>query len=302
MIDPPSYHTNGKVNEAQSTSPPVRGGVLLSDRAAPMDARATQQTIFPPDLAEITHRSLLYWMGWAEFGGQRLRRWLALLLIALCLLVALVHVPTAWAISVLTVVLLGAIFLLRPLYQRNHFVRFAAEVSPAAGDDGATNPARALAPADKVPVHASGTLSVNGKRRDFVWLPGFYRTFATREHALLCLCRDRRILGVGAPPEAEMGLWYAFWFGENTLTVTRGSVSVGGAWHPGIRLVYQPADKKSRFGQNTPAPDTIYLACQSIPDRDRIWCDMQIDLVTATDTAAARPSSQPSLTARNPNG
>ena len=89
-------------------------------------------------------------------------------------------------------------------------------------DSGAR--ARQLAPAAKIAVlYATGTLGVQGRQLLFVELPGFYRTFATREHALLCRAQPRRWAAIVAWPEEEQGLWYAFFLPDQIMTIRAGA-------------------------------------------------------------------------------
>lgn len=273
MIDPPVVSNNGHLNGNSAAPPPASGGALHSARGS--SAPRSPQTVFPPDLAEINPRSLLYWLGWAEMGGQRLRRWLSVALVVLCAGLALLRAPGWQWIAYVCVLAVALVYLLPLFYRRTNYAHFQAEPDASLGEAGAER----LPPSQKIEVHVSGTLSVAGKRRDFLWLPGFYRTFATREHALLCICRDRRILGIGAPPEADMGLWYAFWNGEQIVEMLPGKVGAGGRMSPGIRLTYLPTGKQGRFGA-PPAPDVLYIACANEADRACIWGDLQVEAST----------------------
>jgi len=278
MSDERSASNTGQLNGYHAAPPPASGGALYSAR--PQSASVPQQTVFPPDLGEYNLRSVFYWLGWAEMGGHRLRRWVVVAAVLLSILLLLLRTPgIAWIVLIFGV-LLALVYLLPSFYRRTGFVRFVAESAPARLD------AERLPPANKVAVHVSGVLTVAGKRRSFLWLPAYYRTFATREHALLCLCRDRRILGIGAPPEADVGLWYAFWHGNQIVELTQGEVGTGRRTHPGIRLIYQPADKKGRFGV-APTPDTLYIACSSVEERDRIVRDLQVE--SDAESHASRP-------------
>lgn len=274
MTESPFAAHEPNLNGYHAAPPPASGGALYSAQGKP--SIALQQSVFPPDLQQVTLRSLLYWLGWAEMGGQRLRRWLGLVLVALCVALALLRVPGGLWLAIGCGVLLALVWLLPIGYRRSHFVRFVPEDGASLASAG-----EPLPPSGKIPVHVSGTLSVGGKRRDFLWLPAFYRTFATREHALLGFCRDRRILGIGAPPEADVGLWYAFWYAHQLVSMRPGQVTAGGSALPGIRLDYHPAGKKGRLGA-PPAPDTIYIACTNANDRERIWRDLHADVTAAT--------------------
>lgn len=73
--------------------------------------------------------------------------------------------------------------------RKRDFVNFQATALPT------TSPSL-LNPAHKLPIYATGLFSVENKYQRYTWLPGFYRTFATREHALLCQVAARKFLQV----------------------------------------------------------------------------------------------------------
>lgn len=238
-------------------APPAQGG----DFAAPRP-----RTVFPPEPSRSAGAGLLYALGRARLGEAPLLRLLWILGALLALADAALPMPRGlwlggailFALLVLTITTWAG--------ARRRFVTFSQGALPQ------LTPA-ALLPADKVPVWVTGRLSVEGRERDFTWLPGFYRTFATREHALLCLCRPRRLFGVARWPQAEAGLWYAFFKPQEMLDVYWGTLHFGKASAPALAVTHTPQHgaKKRRN------PETLYIAAEDETLLRRILADLLFD-------------------------
>jgi hypothetical protein len=135
-----------------------------------------------------------------------------------------------------------------------------------------------LPPNAKLPVYVSGQLSVDTKVRRFAALPGFYRTFATREHALLCQARKRRFLGLATWPEEEEGLWYAFFYAHQVQRLQTGQVAFDGAQFQGFMLEYQPdkpLDGKTR--RRGPQRITLFVAFPKAADYQAALADLMVE-------------------------
>ena len=168
-------------------------------------ARAAR-TEFLPDRPVDTLRALAYHLDRQRLAGIPVIRCLYGLLIVLAL-IGLLRPGVGWWFAGGLLLVLLALWLWLRVQRRHDFVRFTPQVHAAAPGQATLGP---LNPAEKLPVYVSGVLSVDTRVRRFAALPGFYRTFATREHALLCQARPRRFGSVAAWPEEEQGLWYAF--------------------------------------------------------------------------------------------
>ncbi len=262
---PPS--TNGY----HPAPPATPSGAVLSPGAAP-SASARRPTVFPPDLERFSPALLLYLLGRGQLGGLTLLRWLWTvgLLLALVWLTGLL--PGGLWVSAALLLALLAVTAARILLARRHFVRFVPLPAPA------VEPI-VLPPPEKLPIHVTGPLEVNGRVRPFTWLPGFYRTFATREHALLCQCRERRVLALGAWPEAETGLWYGFFRPERIRSLQWGQVTIGAIKRPGLAVEHLPETSPN------PAPglrkrrtvETLYIACADEATARRILADLSVE-------------------------
>jgi hypothetical protein len=256
--DQHGFSANGHQPHDQAPHPggafAVRGnGAGLPAPAPVTPPAAAARTVFLPEVRPATLRLVLYALGRAELAGTRLWRWVW----AAGLLLALIWLPGwlpggYWVSAALVLALIG-LALLRVRLGRTDFVTFAEQPLPPVAP--APLPAAA-----KLPVYAAGRLGVEAKERRFTWLPGFYRTFATREHALLCHCTPRRVLGIGAWPEDEAGLWYAFFKPEDVRQVRWGTADVGGVPRRTLAVTVE-APPAGNAGKRRGGPETFYIAC-----------------------------------------
>lgn len=254
-------NTNG-----HHAAPPAPAGGAVRSIDAPVPARAP--TVFPADLGGFAPSLLLYKLGRGHFGGFSLLRWLWLAGGAAALAWPLGLPGGVW-VSGAMVILLAALTAARVAGARRFFVRF--------DDAGAlpdVTPARMPVP-EKLPVHVTGLLEVSGRVRPFTWLPGFYRTFATREHALLCQCRERRVLGIAQWPETETGLWYAFVQPDRLRAVRWGALSLGRHARPALAVEYAP--ENHAVLRRRRAQETLYIACADEAQARRILADLLAD-------------------------
>lgn len=162
------------------------------------------------------------------------------------------------------------------LARRRNFITFRPHPEPP----GALPP---LAPSDKIPIFASGRFGVENRYRQFTWLQGFYRTFATREHAAICLVSPSRFLLLGRWPEAEMGMWYIFVQPDAIRRVQFGEVRFGPTRAPGVAIDYiLHIPKRGRFRPARNLKETAYIACENAADAARLYADLRHDLPPAT--------------------
>ena len=127
----------------------------------------------------------------------------------------------------------------------------------------------------KIPVYVTGELSVETKQRFFAGLPGFYRTFATREHALLCQARARRFWGIAAWPPEEEGLWYAFVNPGQIEHLEAGELCFGRTRLPAVTIVYQtPALAATDAPRKGASRSTLWLAFLDADARAAVLADL----------------------------
>ncbi len=117
------------------------------------------------------------------------------------------------------------------LARKEHYIWFTSnhtEVTPAP-----------LAAERKLRVRATGWFEVEGKQQIHVWLEGYYRTFPTREHAVIALCTPTSLWGLGRSRMQDDGMWYMFIRPDDILQVQTGDLKFGREHLTGIRLAYR---------------------------------------------------------------
>ncbi|MGQ9456719.1 MAG: hypothetical protein ACUVWW_03005 [Anaerolineae bacterium] len=175
-------------------------------------------------------------VGW---GGLGLPRGVALGLVAL-------------AVGVAALSLLGRL---------TGYVRFRQTPLPPPA-----KPPVPLVPTDKVAHRASGWFEVEGKRRYLVEVPAWFRTFETREHAVMAYVAPSRFFP-GHWPEHEVGMWYIFFLPQQIQRVEAGEVLFGARPRLGLRVEYRDKDRT----------ETVLLSFDSEDDRQRIYADLVRD-------------------------
>ncbi len=166
-------------------------------------------------------------------------------------------------------ILLGAgLLLLRTWAARRDYSVFVPEAEPLSAEP------RALEPADKIAVRATGRFSVEGCAVFFADLQAFWRTFATGEHAIMAIRpRSRFLLGQMRPE--WLGMWYIFIPAEALEDVTPGVMVFGGARGPALRLGYRrTASDPDGRKTSRPVRETVTLMFEDEPARLRVWADL----------------------------
>ena len=110
-----------------------------------------------------------------------------------------------------------------------------------------------LLPEDKIPLRATGRFDVQSRERLFADLPAYWRTYASREHAVLAIQHPTRFLLLGHSRDEDAGMWYAFIPPAAIAEVTPGALRYGRQVSPGLRVVYRrqppvPEGKRPRQG------------------------------------------------------
>jgi len=205
-----------------------------------------------------------------RWNGWPLDCWLSFALILLVGLALLGMLPggriTACIAALASLSLWGVLLWAR----RHRYVIFIAEPPPA--DPGPPAP---LEPSDKVELRATGHFAVEGKEHDFSELRAYFRTFATREHAVMAIVPPSRFLLLGSWPTHEVGMWYIFFRPQQILGLTPGTLRFGSHARPALRVVYQ-AEK---------GPETVYLSFDDPADRQRVWADLRQDAASTRETS-----------------
>jgi hypothetical protein len=167
-----------------------------------------------------------------------------------------------------------ALVILRVWAEGRSYVVFAPQY------DQVAPPAAALLPSDKVFVRATGRFEVEGRPGFFADLMAYWRTFASREHAVMAIAHESRFLGLAQRPAEDVGMWYAFFHPETIEAVTAGTLAFSSRTAPALRIAYRftpaPDDAKRRTHAK-PVRTLLYLACEDEEARARIWADLLAD-------------------------
>lgn len=229
-----------------------------------------QQTKFPEDQPQAALATILYNISRYTLSGLPLINWLCWALLISAAIAATGLLPGRWwDVGLCLLFMLGLLVALF-LQRRRDFVTF----QPAPLPDIA---AQRLDPNQKIPIHATGLFTVAEKYQRYTWLPGFYRTFATREHALLCQVQDRNFWRISHWRETELGLWYAFFMPADVEQVQWGELRFGRTIRPALAITYRltKPQKKRRNGAQV---ETLYLAVQNHEDGHTILADLRYDV------------------------
>ena len=255
------------------TNPPYTNGhyetpLALSGVSLRPPAPVHEPTVFPPDLPVKGASALLYALHRFEFGGLPLSRYLAALWIGITLLAGVGFFPGRWFTVTLALLLLASQIAISIRFQKQKYVAFTSAALPALNHEP-------LAIHEKLPIYATGFLNVEGRYRPFSALPGFYRTFATGEHAILCRVAERSWLGVAGWPQDETGMWYAFFHPADIERLVWGHLNLGATTFPAIAVEYRlEIPPSARHKQPEVRLETLYVATPDHQDAQRICVDL----------------------------
>jgi hypothetical protein len=228
----------------------------------------------------------LYVLRRYQVMGAPAQRWIVLLLLLAALLMAIGLLPGGLAGGLIGLLLLIALLAGQRLAKGRQYVDFQAE--PAGQPAPAATP---ISPAEKLAVHATGLFEVEGKAQRFTELPAVYRSFSTREHALMAVVQPaRRLAGLARWPEEELGMWYIFVKHGELHQVQPGVLGFGRARRPALRLLVEQAlpDKNAvldawglQWGKDksklATRQQTIYLSFDGEAERARVMGDLVMD-------------------------
>jgi hypothetical protein len=229
-------------------------------------ASAPPRTEFPPNRPIDSSRALIYSLTRRQFVGLPLIRWLYGLLLAAALLCLLLPSYGGWAATAM-LALAAALWVWQWTARRGSYVRFTPLPAPPVEP-------RPLLPSAKLPVYVSGLLAVENKARLFGGLPGFYRTFGTREHALICQVRRA---GLTSWPEEELGLWYAFFTAGHVHGLRTGEIAFDRRSLPGFALDYTPPQPLGGKKKRRPQRLTLYVAFPQAADFYTALADLAVE-------------------------
>ena len=239
----------------------------------------SQPTQFLPDLPVTSWRVRFYAAERARVAGIAVLRWGYILAVGAAIVWLLGRLPGGWVVALLWLAGALALAVAARLARRGYHVTFTAKTAPLP-------PGELLPAAEKVPVYVTGNLGVEQKQRAFTMVPGFYRTFATREHALLCRVDERRLWGIASWPEEEIGLWYAFFTARQIVHIEAGSLVYGGQTLDTLAVTYRPTPHGGKR-RRAPEVTTLYLSFPDTTGHATVFADLAVEWSPAmqrTDT------------------
>jgi hypothetical protein len=203
------------------------------------------------------------------FVEVKLRTWLSWALVILAVLALLGRLPGSFTAAIVFLLIIVFLSLSSRYARGRYYVHFVPDKNPKSPED----PPAPLWPEDKLLLHASGHFHVEDQEGDWTHLIAYYRTFETREHALMARRTPTQFLRVGQLTPETLGMWYIFISPENLLDVTPGTSYFGGEGEPALRLRWRRFDEKGK-----PIIDDAFLHFGSIADRERVQADLLLDM------------------------
>lgn len=230
-----------------------------------------QRTTFPSDPQSGSLRTFLHNASNHYIGGSTLFRYLLWIPVIAALVWLTGWLPLRWVgVGVFVLLALALVITLR-YWRGRDFVRFHEQSRPEVTPEPIDSQ-------DKVPIHATGFFEVEGKQQRYTWLPGYYRTFATREHALLCIVQEQQFLRVSRRLAEDTGMWYVFFTGSVVEGVRWGKLHYGNQPRTAIAVDYRVTiPPKNRFQREKVVTETLYMAVQDEEDGHRILADLLHD-------------------------
>jgi len=212
---------------------------------------------------------------WGDTQLDVLARNLALLAAAIILIQWLLRgrpALPAWHWLALGLILFAALGLivLRAWAARAGYVVFTPQPHLAAPAS------RQMAPEAKEAHFATGRFEVAEKHGYLADLTAYWRSFGTREHAVMAIQHASRFF-LGGLPADQTGMWYIFFRPEDIEEVTPGVVAFGASRRPGLRVAYRRLPPEDAKKPRKPAREITYLAFESEAGRERVWADLIAD-------------------------
>ena len=133
-----------------------------------------------------------------------------------------------------------------------------------------------MAPEDKEAHFATGRFEVSEKHGHLANLAAYWRSFDTREHAVMAIQHASRFF-VGSLPPDQIGMWYIFFRPDDIEEVTPGVVAFGARGRPGLRVTYRSLPPEDAKKPRKPSREVAYLAFENEAGRERVWADLIAD-------------------------
>ncbi len=126
---------------------------------------------------------------------------------------------------------------------------------------------------------ATGHFEVEGRSSFLAGLQAYWRTFASREHAVMAIRHATRFLLAGTAPEEQIGMWYIFIPSDHVERIIPGRIKFGALCGPGLRVDYRSpigaiAPKRLFRLRRSTARHTVYLRFADESARALVWADL----------------------------
>lgn len=227
-----------------------------------------------------------------EWAGVPLDRMAMLLLLIVAGLIAVGLLPGRLAGVVGCGVLLLAMIVVTDLATRRRFVVFEQE------SQGVQRPLQAprLQPMDKLLLRATGLFEVEGKEARFTDLLAYYRSFQTREHAVMAIVPPSKALLIGRWPDDQIGMWYIFFKSKEIQRIQPGQLSFGWQTRPALLVAVEqiipaptsPLDVWGGYRSGNQKPKVrkqiFYLTFDSPSDRQTVLNDLLADAPSSSSS------------------
>ena len=244
------------------------------------EVHTTRRTAFPEDVSPRGLGFLLFGLSRYQINSAPASRYVSVPLFLLAVLWSTGLMPSRWVGTALFALAWASFVMVIWRFRRRNYVRFVE------GDGPLPTPER-LTAGDSIPIWATGRFTVEGKYGRFTFLPGYYRTFATGEHAVLCLVRDRRFLRIARWPSDDLGMWYAFISPDRIRHVSVGNLTFGSRPSSAVAIDYDlviPASNNSN--REEVRPETLYLVCEDENERRQLVADLLCNRSETTRSGA----------------
>lgn len=205
-------------------------------------------------------------------GGWTLRRWVITLIIILPLLIWLNILPSGWiAIGIVGLFGLSLILGFWYAYRQDYFI-FEPDSSQTdlTKRNHTSSILEQIQPFQQISLRATGTFTVEGKKRFYVEESATYQFFETRERAIMVAIPPEQFLWLARPQLTEVGWWYAFFRPEAIETLVLGTMIFGQKTRSALQLSYQADHVESL--------EILYLSFDNQAQREQILRDLLADL------------------------